>query len=92
VRRSLRRLRSQIAFQGDGLRQLAEPVVIPSDGDQLELELDDVRLRIPWGGRSPRELTRCGKLFILSELPTGGPNLDAPDQLTMFLKGTQNGS
>ncbi len=25
---------------------------------QLELALDDVRLRIPWEGKSPRELTR----------------------------------
>jgi hypothetical protein len=27
-------------------------------GDQLELEFHDVRLKIPWSGRSPRELTR----------------------------------
>ncbi len=31
---------------------------------QLELELDDVRLRLPWGGRSPRGLTRAHELFI----------------------------
>jgi len=27
---------------------------------QLELELHDVRLQLPWDGRSPRELTRVG--------------------------------
>jgi len=32
--------------------------------DQLELDLGDARLRIPWGGLSPRSLTRGGKLFI----------------------------
>ncbi len=38
------------------------------EGDQLELALDDVRLRSsgrPWGGRSPRELTSAYKRFIL---------------------------
>ncbi len=58
--------------------------------DQLELELDDARVRIPWGGRSPRDLTKCGKLFILEELPTGGLNLDA-SQFTLFLKGNPYG-
>ena len=29
-------------------------------GDQLELRLNDVRVRIPWGGQSPRELTKVG--------------------------------
>ncbi len=64
---------------------------VPREGDQLELELNDVRLRIPWGGRSPRSLTECGKLFIHWELPAGGPNADA-NQFTLFLKGNQHGS
>ena len=37
-------------------------------GDQLELALDDVRLQrrvAPWGGRSPRELTRAHRRFTL---------------------------
>ena len=64
----------------------------PRVGDQLELVLDDARLRIPWGGRSPRSLTKCGKLFILGELPTGGLIRDAGSQLTLFLKGTPYGT
>ena len=56
------------------------------NSDQYELELDDARLRIPWGGRSPRSLTECGKLFILVELPTGGVIRNAPDQYTLFLQ------
>ncbi len=35
------------------------------DSDQLELELGDKRLLIPWGGRSPRVLTAGYKLIIL---------------------------
>ena len=63
-----------------------------TDSDQLELELDDVRLSIPWGGRSPRSLTDCGKLFRLQPLPTGGPiQLVDPTQFTIFLKGNPYG-
>jgi len=61
-------------------------------GDQLELELNDARLRIPWGGRSLRSLTKCGKLFILEELPTGGQVEDDPQQLLILLKGGPHGS
>ena len=32
--------------------------------EQREFELDDVRLVLPWGGRSPRELTRARVSFI----------------------------
>ncbi len=56
--------------------------------EQLELELEDARLEIPWGGRSPRSLTKCGKLFILSELPARGSIRDDPKQLTLFLQGS----
>ncbi len=61
------------------------------NSDQLELDLDDARLRIPWGGRSPRSLTRCGKLFMLKHLPAGGPILSAKDQITLFLQGGNDG-
>ena len=53
---------------------------------QLELELNDARLSIPWDGRSPRSLTKCGKLFILAESPTGGLIQDDPNQYTLFLQ------
>ena len=59
--------------------------------EQLELELDDARLMIPWGGRSPRTLTKCGKLFMLRAAPTGGAIVDA-NQLTLFLQGNPHGS
>ena len=32
---------------------------------QFELELNDVRSRIPWEGTSPRELTRGAKVLYL---------------------------
>ncbi len=64
--------------------------VYPRDGEQLELELNDVRVRIPWGGRSPRSLTECGKLFMLRAAPTGGAT--DTNQFTLFLKGTPHGS
>ena len=66
-------------------REGATPSV---NSDQSELELDDARLRIPWDGRSPRSLIKCGKLFILKELPTGGPIRSDPLQYTLFLKGS----
>ncbi len=61
-------------------------------GVQLILELEDARLRIPWGGRSPRSLTRCGKLFSLVAPPPGGLVEDAKDQLLLFLKGKFHGT
>ena len=67
-------------------------MVDPTDDEQLELELDDARLRIPWGGRSPRSLTKCGKLFSLQALPTGGLNRGDALQWQMFLKGTHYGT
>jgi len=33
---------------------------------QLELKLNDVRLRIPWNGMAPRDLTRGGSRRILT--------------------------
>jgi len=67
--------------------------VSPLDSDrlQLELALEDARLKIPWGGRSPRSLTKCGKLFILAETPTGGLIRNDPTQITLFLQGGSHG-
>jgi len=36
----------------------------PTRTAQLELDLNDVRVRIPWSGRSPRGLTRARLAFI----------------------------
>ncbi len=60
------------------LQCVGEPIqlreALPPDSDQLELELDDVRLeaRLPWGGVSPRELTGAFKRFSLGAPPAGG--------------------
>ena len=59
---------------------------------QLQLALEDARLKIPWGGRSPRELTECGKLFIHWEHPAGGPIQVDPNQYTLFLQGGKHGT
>jgi len=63
--------------------------------EQLELELNDERRAIPyipWGGRSPRSLTRSVKLFSFGAPPTGGLIRDCPLQLTLFLKGSPHGT
>jgi len=78
------------AIRRTGLSRLR--VALPPDSYQLELQLDDARLRIPWGGRSPRSLTECGKLFILEELPTGGLVENDPHQFLILLKGGPHGS
>ena len=38
-------------------------------GEQLVLELEDRQL--PWGGRSPRSLTKCAMAFSLASEGTG---------------------
>ncbi len=60
--------------------------------EQLELELGDERVRIPWGGQSPRGLTKAAKRFILVESPTGGLYEDDRVQMKIFLKGNHHGS
>ncbi len=63
-------------------------------GEQLSLPLDWGKE--PWGGRSPRALTRGSCVVDKSEV--GCPSREAqrfgtdPAQFTMFLEGTQNGS
>ena len=39
-------------------------LLLSPNSEQLELDLDDVRVRVPWEGRSPRGLTRGANLFI----------------------------
>ena len=56
----------------------------PPVSDQLELQLQDARLRIPWGGLDVRTLTRCAKLFSLGAPLAGGLHGDAR-QYTMFI-------
>ncbi len=48
-------------------------------GEQLELELLGVgrAWREPWGGRSPRGLTKAVETFSVSRIPPGGPRPDA---------------
>ncbi len=56
-------------------------------GEQLVLSLDDVRLKrvvVPWGGRSPRVLTRAWERFSL-EAQGGGREVD-PRQVEMFAR------
>ncbi len=56
--------------------------------EQLELGLDDERVTIPWEGLDLRSLTRCGKLFIHRESPTGGLIRVDATQFSIFLKGS----
>ena len=76
-------------------------------GEQLELVLLDKRLKRvvrPWGGRSPRDLTRSSRMFKLGASPPGGSAggweavglsglVRDPDQLLLFsdLEGGQHG-
>jgi len=46
---------------------------------QLEFDfVDEVEVRVPWSGRSPRELTRAFRTFSLASEGTGRPNLSEP--------------
>ncbi len=60
--------------------------MLPPDCVQLILELDDVRLRIPWEGRSPRVLTRVARslIFKAGAVKKDDRNRD-PTQLDLFL-------
>jgi len=52
---------------------------------QLELDLDDVRQRIPWEGRSPRGLTRVNMELFLSRGAQKAVRCDlGPGQLSLF--------
>ena len=44
---------------------------------QLELELRDVRVRIPWEGTTSRALTKCAQSFILkAQAAKGRPQIN----------------
>ena len=55
-------------------------------GDQLELALGDVRLKLPWNGRSPRELCRLLTRSLYFQRKRGGhvSDLIPPQQLMLF--------
>ncbi len=54
---------------------------------QLELELDDVRLNLPWDGRSPRGLTRAAmSLFSSQEAQKSVSAFVDPEQGDLFKK------
>jgi len=53
--------------------------------EQLELALGDVRLSIPWGGQSPRVLTKAyNALFSRREPQNDDGFFASSDQLEMF--------
>ncbi len=53
---------------------------------QLELALHDERKAVPWGGRSPRSLTRVQKaLFLKRERQKGDRFFVDPSQIDMWL-------
>ena len=58
--------------------------------DQLELALDDKRLKIPWEGRSPRELTRVHTegIFKASAAKSVSASADL-EQGDLFLEATK---
>ena len=56
---------------------------------QLDLELSDIRVRIPWSGESPRSLTRVQiALFLKRERQKDDCFFVDPDQLDLFLEAT----
>ncbi len=57
-------------------------------GEQLELALLDKRLRVPWNGRSPRELTRAHNSLFLRHGPQKSvSDLVCVGQLELFVAG-----
>lgn len=53
---------------------------------QLDLGLNDARVKIPWDGRDPRALTRGAKLLYLRREPGGVSPPPDPRQLEMFIR------
>jgi len=59
--------------------------LVPVSSPQLELDLGDERVRVPWGGRSPRDLTRVQiGLFLEREREEHGCFLADPRQYDLF--------
>ena len=62
------------------------------NSEQLFLELGVVEVRVPWDGRSPRELTTSYKQFILkAELPGDVSAVKDPLQLELFGQSEKGG-
>ncbi len=61
------------------------------DSEQLELDLDDVRVVVPWSGTSPRELTRCYKALFLRRKPQRVIEFITPEQCDLFTKAPPGG-
>ncbi len=62
----------------------------PPDSDQLELELNDARIVLPWGGRSPRALTRVVLSGIFkAQAEKKRERFDLTDQIDMFDPSTE---
>ena len=58
------------------------------DCEQLALALHDERLKIPWEGRSPRELTAAYKTFILkAQAAKSTSDFVDPEQIDFWLPG-----
>ena len=57
-------------------------------GVQLELELGDQRVTIPWEGLNLRELCKCGKLRRFAKAARRDEIYTDAAQFTMFLQGT----
>jgi len=56
------------------------------DGEQLELALGDVHLKLPWEGRSPRGLTRVAlSPFFKAQAAKDARHRD-PTQLDLFVR------
>ncbi len=62
----------------------------PRVSEQLELALDDARLVIPWGGRSPRGLTRVSKNVILKALAAQSTSGSVVDERQLGLWSTRS--
>ncbi len=60
----------------------------PLGSDQLEFALGKVWLDVPWGGRSPRGLTRAGiSLSLSSEAQKSVRDSVDPDQIEIWPSG-----
>ena len=54
---------------------------------QLDLELGDARARVPWGGQSPRSLTRVAILLSSQRERAGDVQYVDPAQYDLFDRG-----
>ena len=60
--------------------------------EQQELKLDDVRLRLPWGGRSPRVLTRGHSFSIFkAQAAKRTTDFDNDEQLELWPEPAEEG-